>query len=172
MWFYFTASIIIPTKHLCTIRENEAIILYALLKGYKFDVGKIIETSIKTFHKIVKRGLIPYPATITRLCILARVKGIWTEEETCPKVSPLTLTGVVKGPKRRKMKEMEIVEVAEEPQEEKEEQVGMEQILEEAQLPVEEEIQSIISSIFQSSPHVREDFFEPVEYSKGNTRNK
>ena len=75
VWFYFIASVIIPTKHLCTIRENEAIILYALLKGYKFDVGKIIETCIKTFHKIEKRGLIPHPATITRLCVLARVKG-------------------------------------------------------------------------------------------------
>ena len=58
-WFYFIASVIIPTNHLSTIRENEAILLYALLKGYKFDVGKIIETSIRTFHKIVKRGLIP-----------------------------------------------------------------------------------------------------------------
>ena len=77
VWFYFITSVIIPTKHLCTIRENEAIILYALLKGYKFDVGKIIETSIKTFHKVVKRGLIPYPAIITKLCILAGVKGVW-----------------------------------------------------------------------------------------------
>ena len=140
VWFYFIASVIIPTKHLCTIRENEAIILYALLKGYKFDVGKIIETSIKTFHKIVKRGLIPHPATITRLCVLAGVKGIWVEEETCPKVSPLTLAGVIKGPKSRKRKEMEIVEVVEEPQEEEEEQVGMEQFLGESQLPVEEEM--------------------------------
>ena len=102
VWFYFIASVIIPTKHLSTIRENEAILLYALLKGYKFDVGKIIETSIRTFHKIVKRGLIPYPSTITRLCVLAGVKGVWAEEETCPKVSPLTLTGVIKGPKSLK----------------------------------------------------------------------
>ena len=43
------------------------------------------------------------------------VKGIWTEVETCHKVSPLTLTGVIKGPKSRKRKEMEIMEVAEEP---------------------------------------------------------
>ena len=88
VWFYFIASVIIPTKHLCIINDNEAIILYALLKGYKFDVGKITEMSIKTFHKIVKRGLIPHPAIITRLCILVGVKGIWAEEETCPKVSP------------------------------------------------------------------------------------
>ena len=83
VWFYFIASVMIPTKHLSTIGEQEAIILYALLKGYKFDVGKIIETSIRCFHKNVKRGLIPHPATITRLFILAGVRGIWAEEETC-----------------------------------------------------------------------------------------
>ena len=81
VWFYFIASIIIPTKHLSTIREQEAIIFYALLKGYKFDVGKIIETFIRSFHNIVKRGLIPHPATITKLCILAGVKGIWQRKK-------------------------------------------------------------------------------------------
>ena len=40
--FYFIAFVIIPTKHLSNIREQEAFILYAALKGYKFDVGKII----------------------------------------------------------------------------------------------------------------------------------
>ena len=110
------------------------------MKGYKFDMGKIIETSIRTFHKIVKRGLIPHPTTIPRLCVLAGVKGIWAEEETYPKVSPLTLTGVIKPPKSRKMKEMEILEVAEEPQEEEDEPVRMEQIPVEGQLPSEDEM--------------------------------
>ena len=32
VWFYFIAFVIIPTKHLSTIREQKAIILYALLK--------------------------------------------------------------------------------------------------------------------------------------------
>ena len=113
MWFYFIASIIIPIKYLSTIKEQEAIILYALLKGYKFNAWKIIESSIKSFQKNVKRGLIPHPTMITRLCILAGVHGVWVEEETFPKVSPLTLTGVLKGPKNKRRKEMEIVEVAE-----------------------------------------------------------
>ena len=128
VWFYFISYVIIPTKNLSTIRENEVILLYALLKGYKFDVGKIIETSNRIFHTIVKRGLIPHPTTITRLCVLAGMKWIWAEEETCPKVSPLILTGVIKGPKSRKIKVMEIMEVAEEPQEEEGELVRMGQI--------------------------------------------
>ena len=121
VWFYFIASVIIPIKHQSTIREQEAFILYALLKGYKFDVGKIIESSIRCFHKNVKRELIPHPATIIKLYILAGVKGTWAEEETRPKVSSLTLTRVIKGAKNIKRKEMEIVEVGKEHEEEEEE---------------------------------------------------
>ena len=76
----------------------------------------------------MKKGLIPHPATITILYVLAGVKGIWAEEETSPKVSSLTLTRVIKGPKSRKRKEMEIMEVVEQPQKEEDEPVGMEQI--------------------------------------------
>ena len=32
------------------------------------------------------------------------MKGTWEEEEECPKVSPLTLTGVSKGPRNQKKK--------------------------------------------------------------------
>ena len=58
------------------------------------NVGRLIEGSIRGYHLSTKRGLIPHPTTITRLCILAGVKGSWEEEETCPKVTPLTLTSV------------------------------------------------------------------------------
>ena len=54
------------------------------------NVGKIIETSILNYYRSNYRGLIPQPATITRLCILGGVKGTWEEEERCPKASPLT----------------------------------------------------------------------------------
>ena len=134
-------------------------------------MGNIIETSIRTFHKIVKRGLIPYLATITRLCVLAGVKGVWAKEETCPKVSPLTLTRVIKGPKSRKRKEMEIMEVEKEPQEEEDEPVGMEQIPVESQLPPEDEMQNIRSSVINSPPDVRETFSKPVECSRRNEGN-
>ena len=113
VWFYFLSSVILPTKHLCAVREQEATILYALLKGNKMNVGGLIEGSIKGYHLSNKRGLIPHQATIRKLCILARVRGSWDEEETCPKASPLTLTGVTKGPMNKNQKG--IVELEEEP---------------------------------------------------------
>ena len=86
------------------MREQEAIILYAILKGYKLNAGAIIENSIMKYHEGNKRGLIPHPTTITRLCIRASVKGSWEEEEECPKASPLTLTRVSKGTRNQKKK--------------------------------------------------------------------
>ena len=104
VWFYFLASVLVPTKHVCTVREQEAIILYAILKGYKLNAGAIIENSIMKYHEGNKRGLIPHPTTITRLCMRAGVKGTWEEEEECPKASPLTLSGVSKGPRNQNKK--------------------------------------------------------------------
>ena len=47
VWFYFLASVLILTRHVCTVREQEAVLLYAILKGYKLNAGAIIENSIK-----------------------------------------------------------------------------------------------------------------------------
>ena len=101
VWFYFICTIILLSKHLNTVREKKVILLYVILKGYKFSVGKIIENSILSYYRGSYKGLVPHPALITRLCILRDVEGDWEEEETCPKASPLTLTGVTKGPKNR-----------------------------------------------------------------------
>ena len=100
------------------------------------------------------------------------MKGIWAEEETYSKVSPLTLTRVIKGPKSRKRKEMEIVELAEEPQGEEDEQVRMKQIPEETQLPMEDEDQSIRSPLIHSPPDARETIFEPAKCSRYNQGNE
>ena len=100
VWFYFICSIILPTKHLSTIREKEAILLYAILTRYNFSVGKIIENSILSYYRDGYRGLVPYPALITRIYILAGVEGDW-EEETCLRTSPLILARITKKPKNR-----------------------------------------------------------------------
>ena len=75
VWFYFLCSVMLPSKHLCTVREKEVVLLYAILKGYKFSVGKIIENSIMSYYRAGYKGLIPHPALITRLCILIGVEG-------------------------------------------------------------------------------------------------
>ena len=102
--FYFLASVLIPTRHLSTVREQEAIMLYAILKGYKLNIGAVIENSIMRYHEGNKRGLIPHPATITILCLKDGVKGVWEEEEEVPLTSPLLLTKVSKGPRNQKKK--------------------------------------------------------------------
>ena len=104
VWFYFLASVLVPTRHYSTVREQEAIMLYAILKGYKINVGTIIENSIMRYHEGNKRGVIPHPATITVLCLKVGVKGVWEAEEEVPLTSPLLLTGVSKGPRNQKKK--------------------------------------------------------------------
>ena len=111
VWFYFISSVLMPSKHLSTMRREEAILLYALLKGYKINVGEIIEKSILGYSESKCKGLIPHPTTITRLCIQGGVEEEWGTEETYPRASLLTLIGVTKGPKNRgKGKEKEVEE--------------------------------------------------------------
>ena len=74
VWFDFISSVLMHSKHLNTVGREEAILLYALLKGYKINVGKIIEKSILGYYESNCRDLIPHPATITRLCIKGGVE--------------------------------------------------------------------------------------------------
>ena len=104
VWFYFLAFVLVPTRHLSTVREQEAIMLYAILKGYKINTGTIIENSIMRYHEGNKRGVIPHPTTIIVLCLKAGMKGAWEAEEEVPLTSPLLLTGVSKGPRNQKKK--------------------------------------------------------------------
>ena len=69
-----------PSKHLSTMRKEEALLLFTIMKGYKMNVGKIMEISILNYYNHKYRGLIPHPTTITRLCILGMVEGNWEEE--------------------------------------------------------------------------------------------
>ena len=92
------------------MQKEEAILLYAKLKGYKRNVGNIIEKSILNYYRNNYRGLIPHPATITRLYILGGVKGTWEEKERCFRTSSLTLTGITKPPVDRGKKKLKEIE--------------------------------------------------------------
>ena len=120
------------------------------------------------YHLSNKRGLIPRPATISRLCILARVRRSWDKEETCPKASPLTLTSVTKGPRNKKQKE--IVELEDESGEENDKR-EMETVLEHIPPLEEEEIPFRMSSVSPLGPEMREDFPELGESSRKDAGN-
>ena len=86
---------------MCTVKEKKAVLLYAILKGYKVNAGKMIENLIMIYYRGGYKGLIQHPALITRLCVLGGVEEDWEEEENCPRTSLLTLIGITKGPKNR-----------------------------------------------------------------------
>ena len=150
VWFYFISLVLLPSKHLSIVRRNEAILLYALLKGYKINVGKIIENSILSYSRSRCRGLIPHPATITNLCLLGGVQRDWEEKEKCPRTSPLTLTGITKGPKNRGRGR-----VVEAVREEKEEHGEIQQPQQESEALKLPQRQRSLSLILTFSPEVR-----------------
>ena len=132
------------------MRREEAILLYALLKGYTINVGKIIEKSILGYSKGNCKGMISHLGTITRLCIQGGVEKEWGIEEIYPRASPLTLTGITKGLKNRgKGKEKET-----------EEQKGNERYIEleqwESQIPFQLEVQRSQNPFWNASLELRQ----------------
>ena len=132
------------------------------------NVGGLIEGTIRGYHLSNKRGMIPHQATISRLCILAGVKGSLEEEELCPRVSPLTLTGVAKGPRNKRQKG--IVEVEAEPAKENDNR-EIETFPKQIPLAEKEEMQYIMSPLSHPYPDMTENFPEQAESSRRNEGN-
>ena len=132
------------------------------------NVGGLIEGSIRGYHLSNKRGLIPHPTTISRLCISARVRGSWDEEETCPKASPLTLTGVTKGPRNKKHEEIRELKAESTKENDNRE---MESVLEHIPPAEEEEMPFRMSPMSLPGPEMREDFPELAERSRKDAGN-
>ena len=86
-----------PLKHVLAVRQDHALLLYALVKGFEQDMGKIIKESILDYAENNFSGSIPHPALITLLCIKGGIKVV-EEEEKSLNASLLTLTGVLKTP--------------------------------------------------------------------------
>ena len=98
VWFYFLSSMLTPTKHVCTMRLDNAILIYAILKGYKISFRKIIEKSILEYQRNKFFGHMPHPSFITHLCIKGGVTFDKDEEDKFPAVSHLTLIVITKTP--------------------------------------------------------------------------
>ena len=136
------------------------------------NIGILIEGSIRGYHHTNKRGLIPHPTTITRLCLLARVKGVWEEKEKFPRVSPLTLTGVTRGPKGKRQKGIvEMDAEAESVPAEENETREMEAIPEDIHPAVAEEAHFRMSPLSHSHPKVQEHLPEQAEGSRRREEN-
>ena len=94
------------------------------------------------------------------------MKGSCEEEEVCPRVSPLTLTRVTKGPRNKNHKG--IIEVEAEPTKGND-NMEIKNFLEKASpAKEEEEMQYRMSPLSHSCPDMRENFPEPVESSRRN----
>ena len=107
-------------------------------------------------------GVIPHLTTITRLCIKGGVEGEWGIEETYPRASPLTLTGITKGPKNRgKGKEKETETEKGNEGCTKPEQWG-------SQIQMQPKSQRSQSQFWTTSPELRQTYQEQVESSGQN----
>ena len=65
--------------------RDKALLTFAIVKGYKFNVGKVIENLIlkSAYHKEIT-----HPSLITKLCELTKVP-IRENEEKCPPMQSL-----------------------------------------------------------------------------------
>ena len=70
------------SKHVSTMRQDHALLLYALVEGFELDMGRIIKESILDYAENNFSDNIPYPALITLLCIKERVKVAEDKEKS------------------------------------------------------------------------------------------
>ena len=84
------------------MRQGRILLLYALVKGFELNVGKIIKESILDYVESKFSGNIPHPSLITLMCVKGVIKFNEREDERCSKASPLTLAGALKAPMESK----------------------------------------------------------------------
>ena len=92
---------------MCTVRVDKAILLYAILKGYKISFGKLIERTILEYQSNNFFGHMHHQSIITHLCIKGGVTFDKDEEEKCPVVSFLILTTITKTSASKRKRKVE-----------------------------------------------------------------
>ena len=80
VWYNFSCVRIKPTLHLSTITKDKTILLYAITKGFQFDIRSIIERGLIESTQGRCTGALIHPSLITLLCRLAKVPMLDSEE--------------------------------------------------------------------------------------------
>ena len=81
VWYNFLCVRIKPSLHLSIVIKDKTILLYAMTKGFQFDIGTVIERGlIQSTHGRCTRALI-HPSLITELCRSARVPILDSKEQ-------------------------------------------------------------------------------------------
>ena len=81
VWYNFLCVKIIPSLHLSTVTKDKTILLYAMTKGFQFDIVIVMERGlIESTHRRCIGALI-HPSLITQLCRSAGVPMLDSEEQ-------------------------------------------------------------------------------------------
>ena len=86
---------LMPSNHFSTVRQDYALLLYALVKGFELDMERIIKDSILDYAEKNFSSNIPHLTLITLLCNKGGIK-VAEDEEKSLKASHLTLTRILK----------------------------------------------------------------------------
>ena len=67
-WLYFVSSQLIPMKHVSTVQKDKAMLTYAIVSGFKFNVGAMIENHI--LESFIGWSLYIHPSLPSFVCKL------------------------------------------------------------------------------------------------------
>ncbi|KAJ9567185.1 hypothetical protein OSB04_003151 [Centaurea solstitialis] len=78
VWTQFVKCTLFPNNHISALGLDRVLILYCILKGYRFDVGRLISSNIKLSSNKITRKLC-YPTIIHQLLAASNVLVIPTD---------------------------------------------------------------------------------------------
>ena len=82
-WTYFVAARLLLVSHFNRIAREQVLLVYAILKGFQFDVGWVIRDNIIDISKGSTTSGSAYPTIITTLCLNTGV-GLSSNEIKAP----------------------------------------------------------------------------------------
>ena len=81
VWYNFLCVKIKSSLHLSTVKKDRAMLLYAMTKGFQFDIGSVIERGLIESIQGRCTGALIHPLHITQLFRLAEVLMLDFEEQ-------------------------------------------------------------------------------------------